>query len=163
MNRKGIKIGGIVEIPLSDGRKAYGQYVYKDQKMGPLIQVFDTVVQEELETEQLKDKLRRAKPLFPPIITGLFAAVRTGFWKVVAQMPVDRFVYPGFISAMHENYIQSGPWYLWNSDGWVQLGHELPKKYRHLEFLAVWEPHDVSHRIETGENPYDKLIHSSGC
>ena len=71
-----IKVGDIIEIPLSDGRKAYGSYIYKD-KMGPMIQVFDIITDQKIVPERLME----AKPLFRPIITGLFTAIRTGLWK----------------------------------------------------------------------------------
>jgi hypothetical protein len=92
-----VKIGDIVEIPLSGGRKAFGQYVFMDRKNGPLLQVFDLITDREFDLE----RLRNANPLFPPVITGLFAAVRTGFWRVVGHMPVEEFVYPKFVSTLY--------------------------------------------------------------
>lgn len=66
-----IRVGDLFEIPLSDGRKAYGQHIFKD-KMGPLIQVFAIITYQNIVPEQLKS----AKPLFRPVITGLFAAIK---------------------------------------------------------------------------------------
>jgi hypothetical protein len=161
MKRKRIIVGDVFEIPLSDGRKAYGQYVFWDERMGPLIQVFDLLVREEIRTDQLLDRLQSAKPLFPPVITGLFAAISAGFWHVIGHMPVGEFAYPGFISVMHEGYEQRGLWYLWDGEKFIQLGRNLPEKHKHLEFLVVWDPHDIPHRIETGQNPYERLIHGT--
>jgi len=161
MKRKRIKIGDVFEIPLSDGRKAYGQYLFRDGRMGPLIRVFDLFSSEEVRTELLLDRLRSARSLFPPVITGLVAAISTGFWQVIGHMPIGEFTYPGFISAMHEDYEQRGPWYLWNGEKYIQLGRNLPEEYKHLEFLVVWDPHDIPHRMETGQNPYEKLIHGA--
>jgi len=159
MTQKRIRVGDVFEIPLSDGRKAYGQYVFKDKKMGPLIQVFDLITAGEVQLDQVLEQLKRANPLFPPVITGLFAAVRTGLWKVIGQVPVGEFIYPRFVSTMHdEEYQAVSFWYLWDGEKSVRLGRKLPRKYRQLEFLVGWDPHDISHRIETGENPYDKLI-----
>ena len=158
MSRKRIRVGDIFEIPLSDGRKAYGQYVFRDKKMGPLIQVFDLITEEEAQPHQLIDQLGNAKPLFPPVITGLFAAIRTGLWKIIGHMPVGEFVYPKFISTLHENYRQVGFWHLRDGENSIRLGRELPDEYKQLEFLVVWDPNDIPHRIETGENPYDRLI-----
>lgn len=158
MGRKRIRVGDIFEIPLSGGRKAYGQYVFKDKEMGPLIQVFDLITEEEIQPDQLIDQLGNAKPLFPPVITGLFAAIRTGLWKVMGHMSIGQFVYPKFISALHENYKQIGFWYLWDGEKSIRLGRELPDEHKQLEFLVVWDPHDIPHRIETGENPYGRLI-----
>jgi len=161
MKQKRIRFGDIFEIPLSDGRKAYGQYLFRDERMGPLIRVFDLFIGEEVRSDQLLDRLRNARSLFPPVITGLPAAISTGFWKVIVHMPVGEFTYPGFISAMHEGYEQRGPWHLWNGEKYTQLGRSLPEEYKQLEFLVVWDPHDIPHRIETGQNPYEKLIHGA--
>ena len=158
MGRKRIQIGDVFEMPLSDGRVAYGQYVFLDEKMGPLIRVFDLFTRGEVPWEQLVDQLQSAGLLFPPVITGLFAAIRAGFWKIIGHMPTGEFTYPGFISTMHESYKQLSDWYLWDGKESVRLGRELPARYKHMEFLAGWDPHGVVHRIETGENPYDKLI-----
>ena len=35
-----------------------------------------------------------------------------------------------------------------------KLGKKLPKRYKKLEFLVVWSPHNVVERIETGEIPF---------
>lgn len=161
MARKRLRIGSVLEIPLSDGRKAYGQYVFKDERMGPLVQIFDLVADRELPIDELLAQLSDARPLFRPVITGLFAAVQAGVWKIVGQMPVGKFVYPEFISAMHENYEQLGHWFLWNGTRSIKLGRTLPPKYKDLEFLVVWSPHDIAKRIETGYNPYRKLIEST--
>lgn len=158
MSLKNLKAGDIFEIPLSGGRKAYGQYVHEDRKMGPLIQVFDLIIQGDVQPSQLLDQLKDAEPLFPPVITGLFAAIRTGLWKVIGHMSITKFAYPQFVSTMHEGYQRRGLWYLWNGKTWVKLGHELAEEYKKLEFLVVWDPHNIAHRIETGENPYTKLI-----
>ena len=158
MKRKRIRIGDVFEISLSDGRKAYGQFLFKDERMGPLIVVFDLLISDDSSPEHVLNRVSVARPLFPPVITGLFAAVSTGLWKVIGHVSIEEFTYPGFVSAMHENYKQRGPWYLWNGEEYILLGHNLPEKYKDLEFLVIWDPHDIPHRIETGQNPYAKLI-----
>ena len=154
---KKIKLGDIVEIPLRDEKKAYGQYVYWDKKMGPLLQVFDLIGVNNVRVEEIDN----AKPLFPPVITGLNAAVRTGLWKIVGNLPVKNFVYPGFISTFFDDKTgKASIWYLWNGNEEISLGNRLPKKYRKMEFLVVWSPLDVVERIETGVYlyPYGDLI-----
>jgi hypothetical protein len=151
MARQGVKVGDVFEIPLSDGRKAYGQYVFLDQKMGPLVQIFDLICEDEIQLDQLKE----AKPLFPPVITGLLAAIRTGLWRVIGHMPVEGFVYPNFVSTFYNDKTgQAGVWFLWDGKKSKRIGDKLPEKCKQLEFLVVWDPHDVVHRIETGEYPY---------
>ncbi len=157
MPRKRPRIGDIIEIPLSHGRKAYAQYVFYDKRMGPLIQVFDLIADADIEIYQL----RNAGPLFPPVITGLFAAVRQGMWKVVGRMRVDDFHYPGFVSTVYDAKTgKTGTWFLWDGERYHQLGAELPNEYQGLEFLVVWDPHDIVERIETGEypEPYASLL-----
>jgi len=147
-----LKIGDIVEVPLSNGRKAYGKYVFWDKKMGPLLQIFDLlIVDNDINLAELED----AKHLFPPVITGLFAAVKTGLWKVVGNLPVSSFEYPGFISNLYDEKTgMAGTWYLWNGRESIRLGYLLPEKYKKFEYLVVWSPMDVVDRIETGAYPY---------
>lgn len=149
---KRIKVGDIFEIPLSKGRRAYGQFVFKDQKMGPLIQIFDHVngIDDPSDLEQLK----KADLLFPPVITGLYAAIKTGFWRIIGYLPVESFVYPKFISAMYDSRTNRvGVWYMWDGEQSIPIGRQLSEEFKQLEQLVVWDPHDIVHRIETGENP----------
>jgi len=147
-----LKVGDIFEIPLSDGRKACGQYVFADPKWGPMIQVFDLITEQRIRVEQL----RKARPLFRPVITGLRAAVRERYWSIIGHLSVGGFTYPKFISPLIDHKTETlRTWYLWDGEEFLQLGRKLPEEYRHLEQLVVWDPHDVTHRIETGENPLD--------
>jgi len=147
------KIGDIIEIPLSNGKKAYGQYVFRDEKRGPLLQVYDLIIDSTTYVDM--EDIVKAKPLFPPVITGLFAAIRTGLWKVVGNRPVKGFKYPGFISTFwNEKTGEAGVWYLWNGTESIRLGYRLPEEYKNLEFGVAWSPYDVADRIETGEYPY---------
>lgn len=107
-----LRLGDIVEIPLSTGQRAFCQYVYRD-KMGPIIRVFDVIVAQgdEIAIERFED----ANLLFRPVITGLTAAVRTGLWKVIGRLSVSDFQYPNFISALYNPETgKYGNWYLWN-------------------------------------------------
>lgn len=158
MRRKRVRVGDVFEIRLSGGRKAFGQYVFRDSTMGPLIQVYDLIVEGEVQPDEVLARLKEAKPLFRPVITGLYAAVRTGFWTVIGRLPIGEFIYPNFISVYYENDRPLSFWFLWNGERWIKLGYELPEEYKHLEFLVVWDPHDVVVRIETGKNPYERLI-----
>lgn len=147
-----IRIGDVFEIPLSDGRKAFGQYVFRD-KMGPIIRIFDRILDkdEKLALASLDSNLLR----FPPVITGLFAAIRSGLWKRVGKLPTDTFQYPNFVSRIKDtgSGLES-PWFLWKGKDFIALGHHLPSEYRTLERLVVWEPTNLVRRIEIGENPY---------
>jgi len=148
-----VKVGDIFEIPLSSGKKAYGQYVFRD-RMGPMIQVFDLITNTKIHVEQLRD----SKPLFPPIITGLSAAIKKEFWKVVGHLPVEKFEYPNFISTLYNDKTgKAGIWFLYNGEKYGRIGTILPKELKKLAFLIVWSPHDVVYRIETGEYPFPYL------
>ena len=158
MTKRRIRVGDVFQIPLSDGRFAYGQYVYRDQKHGPIIRVFDFISEEEMEFERIRERLAQARLLFPPVITGVFAAVRTGMWKVIGNMPVNDFEYPNFLNVFDENFQPISDWFLVTKDKTIRLGKRLPQMYKNLELLVVWSPHDIVHRIETGENPYEEMI-----
>ncbi len=149
------RVGDVVEIPLPSGRKAYAQYVFQDHENGPLIQVFDLVSEHSVQI----DAIRQAKPLFPPVITGLFGAVRTGLWKVVGRLPVDDFAYPRFLWPLYDDKVDKVvAWNLWDGQKRIPIGRKLPRQYRELEQLVVWAPEDVAERIESGENPLDFIL-----
>jgi hypothetical protein len=155
-----VKVGDVFEIPLSDGRFAYGQYVFKDRKMGPIIQIFDLISEGRIGIEQLET----AHHLFPPIITGLFAAIRTGMWSIIGRKAVESFTYPNFVSTFFDDKAgKARIWFLWDGEKSVPLGTQLPDKYKKLEYLLVWNPPDVVRRIETGEYvfPFRELIQNN--
>jgi len=155
-----VRIGDVFEIPLSDGRRAYGQYVFKD-KMGPLIQIFDLISENRIDI----DSIKRAQPLFPPVITGLRAAIRTRMWTIIGRFAVEGFKYPGFIGALYDEKTgEARMWYFWNGEKDIQIGEKLPEEYKSLEYLVVWSPYDVIGRIETGIYPFpygDLIKHNS--
>lgn len=155
-----VKIGDIIKIPLSDGRNAYGQYLFDDTKMGTLIQIYNQISESRIEIEDL----RYSNLLFPPVITGLYGAIRSGLWTIVGNLPVKEFIYPNFISTMFDLRTGSiGVWYLWDGQSSRKIGSHLPSKYKQLEFLVVWAPQDVVIRIEAGQlqEPYRTLIHEN--
>jgi hypothetical protein len=156
--RPRVKVGDVFEIPLSNGKFAYGQYVFADPKMGPLISVFDHITEKSIDDP---NELLGSSPKFPPVITGVGAAVRVGLWRVIGTLPITNFKYPKFISTFWDQHTgEASTWYMWDGEKYVRVGRKLPDKLRQLEFLVVWSPYDVMHRIETGEYgfPYGDLI-----
>ena len=144
------QIGDIFSIPLSNGGKAYAQYLHYS-KMGPIIQVFDLISASDVAT----DKLLLSKFMFPPVITGLFAAIAGRSWKVIGNHPIKNFVHPKFISTLYNQKTgKAGIWFLWDGEREIKIGSVLPEEYKNLEFLIVWNPMNVVHRIETGEVPF---------
>jgi hypothetical protein len=146
------RIGDIFEIPVRDMHRAYGQYIFKDRQQGPLIQVFDLITtQPNIDI----DDIQNAKPLFPPVITGLNAAIRTKLWNVVGNLPVRNFVYPKFVSAHYDEKTgEAYRWFIWDGETYIDVGTTLSDEQKKLEYLIVWSPYDVMTRIETGEYPY---------
>jgi hypothetical protein len=143
------KVGDIFEIPLSKGRKAYGQYLHHS-KMGPIVQVFDLI-----SDNVTIDQIVSSNLLFPPVITGLYAAIKNGYWKVIGYRPILGFVHPKFVSTLYDQDTgKAGIWFLWNGEIDIQIGPVLPSEYKNLEFLVVWDPTNVVHRIETREMPF---------
>lgn len=159
MSRR-VKIGDIFEIPLSNNRKAYGQYVYFDNKQGPLIQVFKHISDDDEIVDS--DTILNSGSMFPPIIVGLFAAVKKTLWKVIDNRKIENFKYPGFISTIRNPKTNEATiWFFWDGNNWTKLGRTLEDKYKSKEFLAVYSPYDVPSRIETGKNPYEELINKA--
>jgi hypothetical protein len=147
-----MRIGDLFDIPLSDNRVAIGHFVYRDKNNDPFIQVFDYIVPKEKLI--IEDAVKK-KYLFPPVITGLNAAVRIGLWHIIGKKPVIDFKYPNFISCHRDNKTgEIKNWFLYDGMNWVGLGLLLPEKYKSLEFLVVWSPYDVIDRIETGFIPF---------
>lgn len=150
MKRPKIRVGDVFEIPLSDGRRAYGRYYHRDPKQGPIIEVFNVMADNKVDVSSL----RGAKRLFPPLIAGLFVAIREGIWKVVGHLPIENFRYPGFISAHYGGEpLRAQEWFFWDGFNYIKLGERLPKEYQGYEYLAGWAPADVVRRIETGYYP----------
>jgi Immunity protein 26 len=147
-----VKVGDIFEIPISENRKAYGHFVFKDKSNGPMIQVFDLI--SDKGTFIVQDVINNGY-LFPPVVTGLNAAIRVGMWRIVGKLPIIDFVYPRFVSAVWD--YKSGEvknWFLWDGEKFNLIGSHLLEEYKSLEYLVVWSPYDIVYRIETGLYPY---------
>lgn len=147
-----VKVGDLFEITLTNERCAIGHFVYRDKNNGPFIQVFKYISDKK---DFNIEKAIHANYMFPPVITGLGAAIRTGLWQIVGKKTVNDFVYPKFISAFWDD--KTGKvtnWFLYNGSSYEKLGPILPVEYKNLEYLVVWSPHDIIYRIETGEIPF---------
>jgi hypothetical protein len=146
-----VTLGDILEIPLTDGRKAFGRYVDEVPTLGPLLQVFDLITDEPIEVAHLLE----AGLLFPPVLAAFPAAVERGEWKVIGSLPVDGSSRPKFVSARYnEKTGRPAMWFLWDGEDGVPLGEVLPEQHRGLEYRVVWSPADIVERIETGKVPF---------
>lgn len=153
------KVGDFLQIPLSDGRYAYGQYVFHDDIKGPLLQVFDRFTSVPVDVEHVE----LAGPLFPPVVTYLNHAVRTGRWQIIGTRPVAKFTYPGFINGIEDSDGKINMWWLWDGLRETRLGPMLPDRYKSLEFQVLWTLDSVEERIRSGSDPYiDRLRRANG-
>ena len=73
--RAKIEIGDCFRIPLPDGRWAYCQFVHMQDNFGYLVQVFNRITSEPLDSTVGIDG---AGSLFPPVFVGLPASVAGG-------------------------------------------------------------------------------------
>lgn len=147
-----VKVGDIFEILLSGNRKAVGHFVFNDKKHGPFIQVFDYI--KDLTRFDIEEATQ-SPYIFPPVITGLRAAINSGLWRVVGNKSIENFVYPRFISSYwNDKTGEIIAWFLFDGESFIKLGPILPEEYKSLEFMVVWSPYDVVYRIETGEIPF---------
>lgn len=152
-----VKLGDIFEIPLSNRKKTYGQYIFMDKQYGPIVKIFDCII----DQDQIMDceKVVQSKLLFPPIIMGIFATIREGVWKVVANIKVANFQYPKFLRAMWDpGSGKASKWFIWDGTNSVELGDRVANKYRDLEYLGVYPPDLVVNRIEKGTNFFKHMI-----
>jgi hypothetical protein len=157
MKKLQIQIGDIFEIPLPDGRKTIGQYVYEDKRIGPIIQIYNYFIsqKETFNIQEIKEK----KLLFYTILGGIYVVFRSKEWKIIGHEPIKNFKYPGFISTLTNSQTgEATTWYLWNGEQWETLGKHLPNEYKHLEFASGYSPDSIIKRIMTGKNPKEELI-----
>lgn len=144
------RVGDCFEIPLPDGRRAYGQYI-RDETNDPtshgcLVRVFDIVRKQPAILEEL----RRVGLLFPPVYVGLWASIGSGRWKVIGSFPVpEDFTYPLFRYSHHTTPGVYDDWQIWDGREWHKIG-KLPEHCRNLEILCVWSDVLLEERIMTG-------------
>lgn len=153
------KIGDIIEITLSSGEKVYGQYII-ESKFGPIIQVYE---EKKYNPENI-DNLVNSRLLFPPVIVGLFAAIKNQLWRIVDNRKVIIHGHPKFVSTIwNEKTGEAGIWSIWDGERFTGIGANLPTQYKDLEFLIIWPPQMIVERIETGKMPfpyYDLIQHN---
>ena len=146
---KRLKIGDVFEIPLSNGNESYGQFLSRT-KMGALVQVYDVSSKEINDIEAIVNSPK----LFPPILCGLFAAIKEQIWTVIGNVPVKDFIHPIFVTTVWDKKGNAIFWSTWDGQKFQKIGKELPEKYKKCEFLSIYPPQMVSERIETKEPPF---------
>lgn len=146
---KKVKLGDVFTIPLSSGKLCYGQYQF-ESKFGPIVQIYNLKTEKEINYKEVI----LAPKLFPPVIVGLFAAIRDKLWKVIGNIPIIEKNHPIFISTFWDNHGNASIWKLWDGMNIVKIGMELPKEYKQYEYLIVYPPTLLMERIETGKIPF---------
>lgn len=157
MSRPKLRVGSILEIPISDGCRAFGRYLHRDAQQGQILQVYDVILKgnESINTESLKN----AKNLFSPVFVGISAALRAGLWRIVGYLPVENFTYPGFLSAHWSGEpLVVNRWFFWDGTHYISLGKKLPEEYKKYEYIGGYAAQDIAKRIETGEESFVKKL-----
>jgi hypothetical protein len=148
-----INIGDCFEIPLSDGRYAYGRYLYWDDNYGPLCEVFSMISNKSISLSQLDT----SKRLFPPVFIGFGSIFKERKWRIIGSLPITSFQFPIFRKSFSAEPGKHGNWLVYDGTkktmiGWLKAGMER------LECLCGWSPQLLTKRIQTGENRYDSII-----
>ena len=143
------RVGDLLEIPLADGRYAYGHYLFRDRTFGAIVQVFDCVTEQPVEPESLGN----CGPLFPPVIVGLASAIKAGRWRVVGKKPVEQRDYPKFRMGFLNTDGKVRVWRIWDGEKETIVGAALPPDYRNLEMIDPWHPILLERRIQNGGHP----------
>lgn len=152
------QIGEYYAIPLPNGRFGYARFIYSNRHCGDLVQVLDAFTTSD-KTATLDD-LKRASPLFPPVITSVTACVENGGWRKIGRQSGElTFDHPVFRSSIC-SVLRGVPgqyhdWLLCDKVGHSQyVGHLLPEHLKY-EYDTSWLPDELAKRIVTGTNPYD--------
>lgn len=148
-----IKVGGCYEIPLSDGRYAYCQYLAWNDQLGCLIRVFGKITNEPIRSVE---NLCGAGEMFPPVFVGLRTSVRSGRWKFVGRLPIGEFRFPLFRATSATKPGEYDNWWLWDGKEQRFIGR-LPEELRSLEIELVWGDELLEDRIAYGKNPFAEV------
>ena len=138
MRHKKPQIGDCFLIPLSDGRFAYGQFVFWDHGNGPLSRIFAWVTETPLPlTKVLTEKL-----MFPPVFIGFGSVFRDGRWRILGSLPVTEFVFPRFRSSFATRPGKYHDWKIYDGENMIAVD-DLSPPNRSLEFLCGWSPQAI--------------------
>lgn len=157
MPRVVLKVGECFEIPLPSGRKAYAQYILRDNRkpggLGTLIQVFDIISDHPVELQEVQT----AGALFPPVYVGLQATVRSGRWRRIGWLPVSPFEFPLFRRSWGTKPGTYHDWRIGDGQKWEFVG-DLPVACRSLEMWVVWGDELLENRIASGTTTDSSIL-----
>jgi len=144
-----IKVGDVFAFRLQDGRHAYCQYVQWNEQLGYIVRVLAKLTDQRVSSVA---ELDGAEDLFPPVIVGLRASVRSGRWQRIGNLPVRGFHLPLFRSTSATKPGTYDNWWLWDGRNERFIG-KLPPELRSLELRVVWGDELLEERIATGRAP----------
>jgi hypothetical protein len=121
--------------------------------MGFLVQVFDRLSDHPIKIEELNE----SKPLFPPVFVGLQAALSSGRWKRIGNVPVTNFKFPLFRATSATKPGKYDNWWLFDGQRQQFLG-ALPTELQNLEVEVAWGYEMLEHRIATGNHLFERII-----
>lgn len=146
------KVGDVYEIQLSDGRKAYAQFIHEDRIYGSMLSVFDLITLDDAALNIILGSPQK----FPPIICDISQGIRENIMKPIGHDTIQQFNYPGFVVWKEDDRNRKpAAWYLWDGRDFYRLSTVLPEKFHRLEYLRVWSAQELVERIETGKLPAD--------
>lgn len=86
-----LKNGDILLIPLTEGKAAIGQLIYWNIEPKPLLNPLLKIVNGIYDIRTLDlSTVDLTNELFPPIATGVRAAIRSGMWKKLEICQLDQ-------------------------------------------------------------------------
>jgi hypothetical protein len=127
------KVGDIFQIPLPDGRFAYGK-VFRDASVGVYQKIFDSPTELPIEAPFA-------------FIVGLYNDIlKSGVWPIVGHEPFaseeDEWPPPNYVKD-----IISGEYSIYHKG---EMRPSTAEECRGLEEAAVWDAHHVIDRIMGG-------------
>jgi hypothetical protein len=156
--RKGVRIlaavGDVIEIPLSNGRFVYAQYVgLWPQGAGPLIRIFSPIRPHPVDSVSQIDTRTE---LIPPVFIGLNPPIRSKQWKVIGTLPVEDFVCPTFRDTSDLTEGRKLDWKLLHPDGTSEFIGELPESKRHLGYAYTHSSYTLNEQLIGGRYAGDR-------
>jgi hypothetical protein len=149
-----IKIGDIVEIPLTAGF-GYAIVSHKHDKYGHLLRVFEGTWEYPLDRlEELLDRGEQFMCFFP-----LGAAVRRKIVSIAGNLPVPESMtaFPIFRSGLVNTNRKVDNWFLWDGEKSWRIG-DLKPEQRKLPVRGIWNDTLLVDRIESGYRPENDVL-----
>lgn len=149
MSNKITRIGDIVFVGHFGEDQVIGHYLAGPPKREPLVQFYRCS-----KSWTVEQGLSSCRPTFPPVIVGILIAVRTGRWSVIGHINPGRVPEPLFLMSNARRGAGEAFWWLRRDGKQIELGTNVPEKYRTLEVHGGWSAELIEERIATGVDPF---------